>query len=56
MKPPDLDTEQQALYDAIASSRIKILSKEALFDEDGGLRGPWNAEVLSPALGKHLEQ
>ena len=56
MKPPDLDAEQQALYDEIANTRIKILSKNALFDADGGLRGPWNAEVLSPRLGKHLEQ
>ena len=56
MQPPDLDVDQQALFDAIASTRIKILPKDALFDTDGGLRGPWNAEVLSPALGKHLEQ
>lgn len=56
MQPPELDVEQQKLYDNIASTRIKILPKEALFDEDGGLRGPWNAEVTSPLLGTHLEQ
>jgi 4-carboxymuconolactone decarboxylase len=27
-----------------------------LFDECGALRGPWNAEVASPALGQHLER
>ena len=56
MQPPELDAEQQRLYDNIAQTRIKILSKEALFGEDGGLRGPWNAEVTSPLLGTHLEQ
>ena len=56
MQPPELDTEQQKLFDNIASTRIKILPKGALFDEDGGLRGPWNAEVASPLLGTHLEQ
>ena len=56
MVPPNLDAAQQKLYDAIVDSRIKIVGKDALFDKDGGLRGPWNPEVASPALGQHLER
>ena len=55
-KPPHLDPAQQELYDTIVDSRIKVVGREALFDEDGGLRGPWNPEVTSPALGQHLER
>ena len=56
LQPPNLDPEQGRLYDDIVSSRIKIVGRDALFDEHGGLRGPWGAEVTSPAIGKHLEQ
>ena len=56
MVPPDLDTSQQRLYDAIVDTRADIVGKAALFDEHGALRGPWNAEVASPALGQHLER
>lgn len=56
MRPPNLDESQQTLYNAIANTRIKILSKDDLFDEDGGLRGPWNAEIVSPVIGTHLEK
>ncbi|KAL1495281.1 hypothetical protein AB1Y20_017141 [Prymnesium parvum] len=54
--PPLLSAEQHELYTSIVDSRIHVVGKEALFDEHGGLRGPWNAEVASPALGKHLER
>lgn len=54
--PPNLDEQQQALYDNIVNTRINIVGKQALFDEHGGLRGPWNPEVASPALGQHLER
>ena len=54
--PPHLDGAQQVLYDNIVDSRIKIVGKEALFDEHGALRGPWNPEVASPGLGQHLER
>ena len=55
--PPHLDEAQQALYDTIVETRSKVLGdKSALFDERGGLRGPWNPEVASPALGSHLER
>ena len=56
MKPPKLESAQQELYDTIVDTRIKIIGPEALFDGDGGLRGPWNPEVTSPHLGKHLER
>ena len=48
MKPPDLDAEQQVLYDEIANTRIKILSKNALFDADGS--GSIDATELREAL------
>ena len=54
--PPHLDSAQQKLYDNIVDTRIKVVGREALFDENGGLRGPWNPEVTSPALGQHLER
>jgi len=56
MVPPELDDAQQRLYNTIVDTRIKVISKDALFDEHGGLRGPWNPEVASPALGQHLER
>lgn len=56
MVPPDLDASQQQLYDTIVDTRLDIVGKAALFDEHGALRGPWNAEVASPALGQHLER
>jgi 4-carboxymuconolactone decarboxylase len=56
MVPPNLDEAQQELYDNIVESRIKVVGRSALFDECGGLRGPWNPEVTSPALGKHLDR
>ena len=54
--PPHLDAAQQALYDNIVDTRVKIVGEAALFDERGALRGPWNPEVCSPALGQHLER
>ena len=56
LQPPHLSEAQQELFDDIVSTRAGVVGKEALFDEQGGLRGPWNAEVASPQLGKHLER
>ena len=56
MAPPDIDAAQQRLYDTIVDTRVDIVGKVVLFDERGALRGPWNAEVASPALGQHLER
>ena len=49
--PPHLDAPQRELFDAIVDSRMRIVGRDALFDEAGALRGPWNPEVASPALG-----
>ena len=54
--PPHLDAPQRELFDAIVDSRMRIVGRDALFDEAGALRGPWNPEVASPALGRHLER
>ena len=54
--PPFEDAKQQELYDTIVDTRIKVIGKDALFDERGALRGPWNPEVASPLLGRHLER
>ena len=54
--PPFEDTKQQELYSTIVDTRIKVIGKDALFDERGALRGPWNPEVASPLLGRHLER
>ena len=54
--PPHLDAAQEALYNDIVDTRLHIIGREALFDEAGALRGPWNPEVASPALGRHLER
>ena len=56
LRPPNLDDEQLRLYDSIVESRMKVVGREALFDEAGGLRGPWNPQLTSPALGQHLER
>ena len=56
MAPPNLDEAQQRLFDNIVETRVAVVGREALFDEEGALRGPWNAEVASPALGQHLER
>ena len=54
--PPHLDEAQQTLFDNIVDTRVAIVGRDALFDEHGALRGPWNPEVASPALGQHLER
>lgn len=56
LTPSHLDADGRQLYEAIVRSRVNVVGKEALLDEHGGLRGPWNAEVTSPLLGRHLEQ
>ena len=55
-KCPVPGRQQQQLYDTIVDTRIKVIGKDALFDERGALRGPWNPEVASPLLGRHLER
>jgi 4-carboxymuconolactone decarboxylase len=55
--PAALDPEQRALYDAIAGGpRARGPQHFALTADDGGLLGPFNALLLSPALGTALQQ
>lgn len=57
LAPDRLDDQQRLLYDAIAHGRRG--QGPALFplvDEDGCLRGPFNAMLLSPAVGGPLQQ
>jgi 4-carboxymuconolactone decarboxylase len=56
-RPDDLDPERRALYDAIAHGpRSTGRQGSALTDADGVLRGPFNAFLLSPAVGDALQQ
>jgi 4-carboxymuconolactone decarboxylase len=52
----NLDPDQLALYYAIARGpRSRGPQLFSLTDEDGGLEGPFNAMLLSPALGSALQ-
>jgi 4-carboxymuconolactone decarboxylase len=56
LRPSDLDEAQRALYDEIAGGpRAVGGSAFPLIAEDGGLRGPFNAMLLQPALGSALQ-
>ena len=56
-RPDDLDPPRRALYDAIAHGpRNRGRQGFALTDADGVLRGPFNAFLLSPAVGDALQQ
>src|ERR1700712_1255303 len=55
--PEELDGDQRELYDAIASGpRAQGPQHFALTRADGGLLGPFNAFLLSPALGFALQE
>lgn len=55
--PDALEPEQRALYDAIAGGpRARGPQHFALTAPDGGLLGPFNALLLSPALGTALQE
>lgn len=53
LSPTDLDSEQQALYEAIAGGRRASLpgSPQSPAGTDGVLRGPFNAMLFSPPIG-----
>ncbi len=56
LSPTELDEQQRALYDAIASGpRARGPQLFALTDADGGLEGPFNAMLLSPPVGGALQ-
>ncbi|MEV8274175.1 carboxymuconolactone decarboxylase family protein [Microbacterium sp. NPDC077184] len=57
MTPAELDGPQRALYDAIAGgARATGPQHFALTRDDGSLRGPFNALLLSPGLGEAVQQ
>ena len=55
--PDELDGDRRALYDAIAAGpRSQGPQLFPLTDDDGALRGPFNAFLLAPALGDALQR
>lgn len=55
--PTDLDAEQRALYTAITGGpRAAGPQHFALTAPDGSLRGPFDAFLLSPAVGTALQE
>lgn len=57
LAPATLTGAQRALYDAITSGRRTSGPQHfAIVDEDGSLRGPFNAFLLSPAIGGPLQE
>lgn len=55
--PDDLDPEQRALYASIAEGpRAQGPQHFALTHADGSLAGPFNALLLSPALGGAVQE
>jgi 4-carboxymuconolactone decarboxylase len=55
--PDDLRGDQRSLYEAITSGpRGTGPQAFALTDDDGALRGPFNAFLLAPAVGDALQR
>lgn len=55
--PTELNTDERALYDAIAGGpRAQGPQHFALTAEDGSLRGPFDAFLLSPPVGTALQE
>jgi 4-carboxymuconolactone decarboxylase len=55
-RPADLDPGERRLYDAITGGpRATGPQHFPLTDAEGGLTGPFNALLLSPALGEALQ-
>jgi 4-carboxymuconolactone decarboxylase len=52
LAPDELDAAQRELYDEIVSGPR---GGDGLVDRNGGLRGPFNAMLLSPQIGHHLQ-
>ncbi|MED7923916.1 carboxymuconolactone decarboxylase family protein [Nonomuraea sp. LP-02] len=56
LRPDELDEEQRQVYQAIAGGpRSRGPQLFALADEEGRLRGPFNAMLLSPPVGGALQ-
>lgn len=54
--PDDLDDEQRAFYDLIASSPRAASVDTPLFDEAGRFHGPFNQMLTHPAIGVALDR
>lgn len=52
VNPAELNPEQKALYDSIASGP-RAKKRKSLVDEQGHLTGPFNAFLHNPRLGAH---
>ncbi|MEU6725030.1 carboxymuconolactone decarboxylase family protein [Nonomuraea wenchangensis] len=56
LRPDELDEEQRQVYRAIAGGPRSVGPQPfALADEEGRLRGPFNAMLLSPPVGGALQ-
>ncbi|MDO9378626.1 MAG: carboxymuconolactone decarboxylase family protein [Nocardioidaceae bacterium] len=56
-RPRDLDDAQRRVYDAVAGGRrAEGPQAFALTDDDGSLRGPFDAFLLSPPVGHALQE
>ncbi|SEU26198.1 carboxymuconolactone decarboxylase family protein [Nonomuraea wenchangensis] len=56
LRPDELDEEQRQVYQAIAGGPRSVGPQPfALADEEGRLRGPFNAMLLSPPVGGALQ-
>ncbi|WP_416985282.1 carboxymuconolactone decarboxylase family protein [Streptomyces sp. T028] len=57
LPPAELDAEQRKLYEEITGGpRAAGPQHFALADDEGCLLGPFNAMLLSPALGRSLQE
>jgi 4-carboxymuconolactone decarboxylase len=57
LRPEQLSAEQRALYDRLVGGpRAKAPRSLPLTDEEGRLRGPFNAMLLSPEVGHALQE
>ncbi|RBQ16871.1 carboxymuconolactone decarboxylase family protein [Spongiactinospora rosea] len=57
LRPGELTAEQRVLYDRLlASPRASAPRPFPLADEEGRLRGPFNAMLLNPGLGHALQE
>lgn len=55
--PQDMSAEQRAIYDRFTTGqRVRPENPFTLVHPDGGLTGPANAWLLSPPVGRALEQ
>jgi 4-carboxymuconolactone decarboxylase len=56
LRPDDLDDDQRALYERILSSPRAKHSSTPIADQQGCLRGPFNAMLYQPQIGELVQQ